>query len=339
MRIRLFLTSVLTFLIYIQVCGQVSAKKWDDFPEWIMSEDEFVEILEKKDSQPSPKTNSPSFSDSARSAFQKSGSQTSGQSEEYGIRESSSSEIQSHQPVTSSHGSSEKIWKGIVTGAGVNCRRGPTLYETVIFKFRQGIYLDIRDFRDGWYQVELPLPMSGWIFGKYLKISGADTADAAELTARALALSVSEKISGTGLIVGNNVNVRTGPTIDDPFHTKAFKGEKVIVLDSRDGWHHICWVLPRLGWIHESCLVEKDKVDGTVLTSGADVRHGPGNDYDLVRRVLKGMKLPVIGKESGWFRVALPTGQTGYISNQCFVPPASMAENVKDSETTSAPKP
>lgn len=231
---------------------------------------------------------------------------------------------------------SSRVMAGVVTAAGVNCRKGPSLYEPVVFQFREGAYVKLDDFRDGWYQVVIDGPVAGWIAGKFVKAGQVDplsprTGDARfDAALSGIAASGSETVL-VGTITGNNVNVRMGPTLDDPFVSRAFKGEKVLVEDERDEWLKIRWITSRKGWIHESLVKEISQVEGTVLPAGADIRLGPGPGHDLVRRVLRGMKLPVIDQKEGWYKVAIPTGQVGYIAGSDFEPPASMRNSASDS--------
>jgi uncharacterized protein YgiM (DUF1202 family) len=45
----------------------------------------------------------------------------------------------------------------------VDVLSGPAADNTVLFTVHEGTRLEVRNRRDGWYQVSLPNAMSGWV--------------------------------------------------------------------------------------------------------------------------------------------------------------------------------
>jgi uncharacterized protein YgiM (DUF1202 family) len=326
---------IIVVLIMISASGvSFSQEKWDDFPEWIMSSEDF-----KKDkAADNPKVSNNALLEERNQLLQQIQAEEEAQKRQHQMNTIKEPVHVSSEPAAKSDSSAPVT--GIVTGAGVNCRNAASLYEPVIYQFRQGTYLKILDYSKGWYKVLIEKKITGWIFGKYLKQiqinEPLDLEQSDVFYSRELLEAVAKAFENRtppleiGIITGNKVNIRAGAGIDEPFVTKGFKKDVVLVEGEQDNWFKISWLLPREGWVHESLLKELSQIKGRVISNGADIRLGPGEDYDLVRRVLKNMELPVLSRKSDWFLVALPTGQIGYISSESFVPPQSMQENKKE---------
>jgi uncharacterized protein YgiM (DUF1202 family) len=374
---KIYGDDIMKFIFLLLICVLINSNafsadsdKWDDFPEWIMSADDFSNS-EKLKNTSDTSFNSESVNQSG-SADQTNGVLHSSdallnerrailqriENEKTQIKKNNGMPNSSIKPGNDFSKNmiprssdefkdsdefkgedSEKLI-GVIIGSGVNCRNGASLYEPVIYQFRQGSYVPLIDYKKGWYKVAIEEKIQGWIFNKYLKTKVIERpVDLNELTDFFVSSQIDQILiekfnSGLssltiGYIQGNKVNVRSGPGIDEPFVTKGFDNDIVIVSQEKNNWYNISWLLPRTGWIHESLIKDINQIKGKVLTNGADIKSGPGDDYDLVRRVLKNMEIPVIGVKDSWFLVALPTGQTGYISSSCFSPPESLKEKKK----------
>ncbi len=51
----------------------------------------------------------------------------------------------------------------IVMADRVDVLSGPSADNTVLFTVHEGTRLEVRNRRDGWFQVSLPNAMSGWV--------------------------------------------------------------------------------------------------------------------------------------------------------------------------------
>lgn len=61
-------------------------------------------------------------------------------------------------------------------------------------------------------------------------------------------------------------------------------------------------------------LVIPQYTEAVVTVGRANIRSGPGTNYNLVQSVVSGAKLPVIETSRGWLRVSLHDGNAGWIS-------------------------
>src|SRR5690606_34554927 len=61
-------------------------------------------------------------------------------------------------------------------------------------------------------------------------------------------------------------------------------------------------------------LVIPQYTEAVVNVGRANIRTGPGTDYNIVQSVVSGAKLPVIETSRDWLRVSLHNGNTGWIS-------------------------
>lgn len=136
-------------------------------------------------------------------------------------------------------------------------------------------------------------------------------------------VSVTEK-DGT-VILTANANLRKGPGTGYDVIATEEKGTEL----ERTGETANSWVRVKYNgadaFVHHSLLELKDdssdddnpeveEKSGTVtVTEGANVRKGPGTDYDKIGLAYVGTELKVTGKSGDWYEVEFE-GQTGYIA-------------------------
>lgn len=137
-------------------------------------------------------------------------------------------------------------------------------------------------------------------------------------------VSVTERI-GTVVLTGD-ANLRKGPGTEYDVIATEEKGTEL----ERTGETWNSWVRVKYNgedaYIHSSLLELKDdssaadepeveEKSGTVtVTEGANVRKGPGTDYDKIGLAYVGTELKVTGKSGDWYEVEFE-GQTGYIAS------------------------
>lgn len=138
-----------------------------------------------------------------------------------------------------------------------------------------------------------------------------------------------------------NLNVRKNPGIDQPITGSAIKGStiKVLELDKGNGWTKVELEDGTTGYVSTKYLsINKNEVpkqDAAIDTKGAvsqesnitayvntkssglNVRVGKGTDTAIKANVAKGTILSVLEEDdgSGWTKVRLGDGTTGYVSS------------------------
>ena len=126
---------------------------------------------------------------------------------------------------------------GKVSAERVNIRGGPGSTYNVIVTVDKNTELQVRSYRDGWYEVELPKGAGCWIYKDYIKVdvpAGGIEAGAAI----------------QGEIVGTKVHLRAAPDMmSSNVLGELEKGTKVDVLSKSGDWFKIRPPEGTTGWI------------------------------------------------------------------------------------------
>lgn len=109
---------------------------------------------------------------------------------------------------------------GLVTMDGVNFRSGPSTDDAVITELSKDAQLAVISVADGWCQVTWN-GQEGYVSGTYVAVDGIPLKDP------------------RGVITGNYVNVRTGPSTESGILTKVSTGTMVDLVSLSDGWYAV----------------------------------------------------------------------------------------------------
>ena len=71
----------------------------------------------------------------------------------------------------------------------------------------------------------------------------------------------------SGIIIGNNVNVRTGPGLDTDIVCRLQQGDAVNVLDQTGDWLQVQLTDQQTGWIHQQFVQKKVEPDNILTES------------------------------------------------------------------------
>ena len=150
------------------------------------------------------------------------------------------------------------------------------------------------------------------------------------IPAMALALSATSSFadSNEGTVTADTLNVRSGPSTSYGITTKIYKGNKVQILETSNGWHKIKTSNGKIGWVSASYLttsvVQQPSTDSstsqtsykaTVNTDSLNMRKGAGTSYSIVTKLSRGTVVDVIESASnGWKKVKTSNGTTGWVS-------------------------
>lgn len=84
------------------------------------------------------------------------------------------------------------------------------------------------------------------------------------------------------------------------------------VQSERNDYYQVRDFLGRTGWVEKS-LVSNAK--GVVIeVHRANIRKGPGTNYPIVFRALRGVAFKVLQEKNGWLEVSHESGKTGWVS-------------------------
>ena len=139
----------------------------------------------------------------------------------------------------------------------------------------------------------------------------------------ALALSATASFANSteGTVTADALNVRSGPSTSYSITTKLYKGDKVEILETSNGWHKIKASNGKIGWVSgdyikvSSGSTSQTSYKATVTATSLNVRSGAGTSYSVITKLSKGTVVDVLESASnGWKKIKTSNGTTGWVS-------------------------
>ena len=139
----------------------------------------------------------------------------------------------------------------------------------------------------------------------------------------ALALSATASFanSNEGTVTADALNVRSGPSTSYSITTKLYKGDKVEILETSNGWHKIKASNGKIGWVSgdyikvSSGSTSQTSYKATVTATSLNVRSGTGTSYSVITKLSKGTVVDVLESASnGWKKIKTSNGTIGWVS-------------------------
>lgn len=112
-------------------------------------------------------------------------------------------------------------------------------------------------------------------------------------------------------VSARQANVRSGPGAAYEVVWRAARYYPLQVLDSDGAWIMVSDYENDEGWISRSLLAAVPAV--VVVSEKANVREGPGLEYDVLWEVDAEYSLRVLGSEGNWYKVSDGGELTGWI--------------------------
>jgi len=142
-----------------------------------------------------------------------------------------------------------------VTASILNLREAPNTSAKILDQLKKGELLTFLESSNGWCKVSVR-GITGWVLGKY--VTKAETI---------------EKNEKSGIITGNNINVRKGAGLSYEVVAQLDKGEKIAVAETLDGWYRIRTDKGISGWV-SSMYVSVNTTCETVDQTSVEVSRG-----------------------------------------------------------------
>jgi SH3-like domain-containing protein len=117
-------------------------------------------------------------------------------------------------------------------------------------------------------------------------------------------------------IVGENVNLRSGPGINYSVKWKYGSGFPLRVLQQKGDWLKVEDFENDTGWLHKKLTTSKGHMIVKVnkdKNRKINIRSGPGTNYPIVGKAYYGVVFRTLKQESGWARVKHDSGLEGWI--------------------------
>lgn len=134
-----------------------------------------------------------------------------------------------------------------------------------------------------------------------------------------LAVSVTAYSAEFVSIVKDGVNVRTGPSTDNPIYMELFQGYPLKVIDKKDDWLKVQDYENDSGWVYSS-LVEAANTVIVTAQGKANMRSGPGTKNAIVASIERGVVLSVLDRKDKWVKVKHVSGTEGWIYSPLLWP-------------------
>ena len=161
----------------------------------------------------------------------------------------------------------------------------------------------------------------------------------------ALALSATASFanSNEGTVTADALNVRSGPSTSYGITTKLYKGDKVEILETSNGWHKIKASNGKIGWVSGDYIKvssgstsqpSTSTTKATVTATSLNVRSGAGTSYSVITKLSKGTVVDVLESASnGWKKIKTSGGTTGWASGD-YLTTGSAGNSSTDNSTS-----
>ena len=161
----------------------------------------------------------------------------------------------------------------------------------------------------------------------------------------ALALSATASFanSNEGTVTADALNVRSGPSTSYSITTKLYKGDKVEILETSNGWHKIKASNGKIGWVSGDYIKvssgstsqpSTSTTKATVTATSLNVRSGAGTSYSVITKLSKGTVVDVLESASnGWKKIKTSGGTTGWASRD-YLTTGSAGNSSTDNSTS-----
>ncbi|WP_052951949.1 C40 family peptidase [Paraclostridium benzoelyticum] len=127
----------------------------------------------------------------------------------------------------------------------------------------------------------------------------------------------------TGTVTASALNIRSGPSTSNSVVGYAYKGDKLQILETSNGWYKVKLSNGKIGWGSgkyinvsgdSSSEAPSSGKTGTITASALNVRSGPSTSYGKVTMVYKGQSVTILESSNGWHKIKTQNGQIGWAS-------------------------
>ena len=119
-------------------------------------------------------------------------------------------------------------------------------------------------------------------------------------------------------VVKDGVNVRSGPSTKNEVYWEVFKDFPVKVVKKKGDWYQTKDFEGDIGWIYGPLLTKKKKV--IVKVKKANMRVGPGKNYEIIATALYGVVFTPGRSDGNWLQVTHSDGTKGWLHKSLLWP-------------------
>jgi len=196
--------------------------------------------------------------------------------------------------------------EGIVSVNALRLRTEPSTDSATITYLNSGDKVQILEEAGEWYQVSCG-KYTGYVFAAYVESHSRQTVNAE---------AVQESLAGKqGVVTGDEVNFRAGPSTDDKVLSTLDEGAQVTIDNVSGDWCKVEYD-GQEGYVNASYVAVDGLplVDPTGIVTGScvNVRSIPSTDGDILAKVYAGNMVDLISLEDNWYAVSI-NGTKGYM--------------------------
>jgi len=171
----------------------------------------------------------------------------------------------------------------------------------------------------GWDRIQLPDGTSGWVVTAGISVASAPAKPSTAKSTAPPAKVQSKPILkyATAVVPISALRVHAGPSIGARVITVIRHGQRVEILDGIPGWIRIRLASGVTGWVSAPYLgVQTPKGKATqkhTVTAPVRVHATPGIKAPVITVAAAGTSVQVLGEQSSWILVQLPSHVTGFV--------------------------
>jgi SH3-like domain-containing protein len=117
-------------------------------------------------------------------------------------------------------------------------------------------------------------------------------------------------------IIGNDVNMRSGPGTNYRVMWELGNGFPLKVLKKKGSWYRVSDFEGTIGWVHEDVTTPTHHMIVKVHKNSKrriNVRSGAGTKYRIIAKAYYGVVLETLQQKHGWVQVKHEKGVTGWV--------------------------
>jgi SH3-like domain-containing protein len=119
-------------------------------------------------------------------------------------------------------------------------------------------------------------------------------------------------------VAKDGVNLRSGPDTNKEILWEVFKGFPLQILSRQGQWAQVVDFEGDKGWIYTPLLAQQKTV--IVKVNTANMRTGPGTNYETVATVKYGVVFQPLEQNGEWIKVRHEDGTTGWVFEKLLWP-------------------
>nr|WP_317413920.1 SH3 domain-containing protein [uncultured Solibaculum sp.] len=190
---------------------------------------------------------------------------------------------------------------GYITGDRVRVRQSAGTNSTILEHVNRGDTVTVHgEEQNGWHHVELANGVKGYVSAEYVSLT-------------------QPVVTRTGYITGDRVRVRQSATTQSNILEHVNRGNAVTVYgEEENGWFHVELTNGIKGYVSADYVSFTQT--GEVIATSLRIRQSATTDSKTLGYLKQGQTVTILEDTgTGWYRVELPDGLTGYVSADYIV--------------------